>query len=367
MYKRPLVLGRGAHPLSPALGIETAVDDVGVNTGNLFFAESTFRGLTGCRRSSYQFSQDDLSGCDCIVITAANWLMPYWDFSDLVSRVEATTLPVFVIGVGAQADDDTSIPQVASPTLRLMSVASERSTTISTRGQFSADVLRHYGIDNVRVTGCPSMLLAGKSGPAPIRDNSPTSWDTVVLHGTRHLVFASEPAQRQIYRFAMQVDANIVLQSELSDMYLSLGQWPADDVISNDIRSRVREEYGAPVDVVSRYLRQRSSVFFDVDNWINYLKGKDFCLGSRVHGTIAALLAGVPSVLLTHDSRTSEMANSMRLPSLNLADFDFDIKISPSQYIDHSKQDIFRQYYPEYRRNFLSFFHENGLNWNEDL
>ncbi len=42
--------------------------------------------------------------------------------------------------------------------LRLMKIASEWSDYISVRGDYSAEVLAHYGIDNVTITGCPSLL-----------------------------------------------------------------------------------------------------------------------------------------------------------------------------------------------------------------
>jgi len=39
-----------------------------------------------------------------------------------------------------------------------MKIASERSASISVRGEYSAEVLAHYGIDNVTSTGCPSLV-----------------------------------------------------------------------------------------------------------------------------------------------------------------------------------------------------------------
>ncbi|CAN5792651.1 hypothetical protein BH18ACT13_BH18ACT13_17120 [soil metagenome] len=39
-----------------------------------------------------------------------------------------------------------------------MKIASEWSDSISVRGDYSAEVLAHYGIDNVTITGCPPLL-----------------------------------------------------------------------------------------------------------------------------------------------------------------------------------------------------------------
>ena len=51
--------------------------------------------------------------------------------------------------------------------------------------------------------------------------------------------------------------------------------------------------------------------------WINDLQAYDLSVGTRVHGYIAAVLAGIPSVMLCHDSRTRELAQWFDLPRLD--------------------------------------------------
>ena len=62
--------------------------------------------------------------------------------------------------------------------------------------------------------------------------------------------------------------------------------------------------------------------FLDPPPWFAFLAGRDFAFGSRIHGTIAALIAGTPAVVLAHDSRTLELARYFDIPHRLLRDVD---------------------------------------------
>jgi hypothetical protein len=59
--------------------------------------------------------------------------------------------------------------------------------------------------------------------------------------------------------------------------------------------------------------------------WIRFLAGMDFVFGSRIHGNLAGLIAGTPSFVLAHDSRTLELARYFEIPHLRLPDVDPDV------------------------------------------
>jgi polysaccharide pyruvyl transferase WcaK-like protein len=58
--------------------------------------------------------------------------------------------------------------------------------------------------------------------------------------------------------------------------------------------------------------------FSSAPDWITAMMGRDLVLGTRLHGTMAALAAGTPAAIITHDSRTSELATTMHLPRLTM-------------------------------------------------
>ena len=51
----------------------------------------------------------------------------------------------------------------------------------------------------------------------------------------------------------------------------------------------------------------------------------DFSFGTRIHGNIAALLAGTPACVLAHDSRTLEIARYFEIPHRSLRELPADI------------------------------------------
>jgi len=63
-------------------------------------------------------------------------------------------------------------------------------------------------------------------------------------------------------------------------------------------------------------LHQRDQIRFPLDpkTWVQYLREFDFAFGTRIHGIVAAILAGTPAMLLAHDSRTLELADYHSIP-----------------------------------------------------
>ncbi len=73
---------------------------------------------------------------------------------------------------------------------------------------------------------------------------------------------------------------------------------------------------GVPVTLEHPLIRQnRVRFFLDPKAWFAHLANYDFSFGTRIHGNIAALLAGTPALLLAHDSRTLELAHYSRDPA----------------------------------------------------
>jgi hypothetical protein len=64
----------------------------------------------------------------------------------------------------------------------------------------------------------------------------------------------------------------------------------------------------------------RVRFYLDPWPWITDLRDVDFSFGTRIHGTIAALIAGTPAVVLAHDSRTLELARHFGIPCRQMTD-----------------------------------------------
>lgn len=362
MLKKPLVVGVGQVPRwSNSDTVSGVLNILGENSGNMMFTESIMRSLYNSKRSSFAIPDESLEDRDCIVLAAANWINEFEDFSWLANRLEQIDLPVFLIGVGAQSDLDHEIPDVPIGTQRLLKISSDRSNLISARGEFTCDVLNKLGIYNVVPTGCPSMLLAGRAGPKFVKQ---ANLDNVLLHSTRHGFNRANSFQTWLYREAMRNDWSILLQSEHADIYYALDKTGNPEIISK-ADPILKEVYGTDnIDIIAKFLRDRGVFFSGYENWISGMERYTFCIGSRIHGTVASIISGTPSVLIAHDSRTLELASAMHIPYILSKDIIEGKELPLEKMIEIYENSKSFSKYGIYFNNYLDFFEKNGLSHN---
>lgn len=331
---------------------------MGNNSGNMLFSEALYYVLDGARRSTYHFEPYELEGRDSIVVAAANWMDDYSDFGFLAERFEKIDLPVFLIGLGAQPIGGKQIPVLKPGTEKLIRIAAERSHALAVRGPFSAEVLEHYGVKNVTVTGCPSLLLSG-STVFPVRRAANVGVEDLALLSTRHLMYQADPFNKALYKTALDAQADVIFQSELYDLYYSdvhIGEQAPEDL------DRVlAEAYGSPTEAVAAYLRGHGKFFYDLKTWLEYAAAKKLMIGTRFHGAITSLLAGTPAVLIAHDARTTEMAETMFIPHVRQEAVDPSSIDSLLGLYDEEAIGRFEHGYSAYRENFQRFFEAAGL------
>ncbi|MGB5762637.1 MAG: hypothetical protein WBM58_08830, partial [Sedimenticolaceae bacterium] len=89
-----------------------------------------------------------------------------------------------------------------------------------------------------------------------------------------------------------------------------------------------------------------------------------FTLGTRLHGVIASLLAGTPAVLISHDSRTEEMAAFAGIPSVRGRDLLESQSINIQSIIESADFEQFNTRQQQYFANFRDFFEANNVGHN---
>ncbi len=361
MYKAPMVVGVRQLPRwSETTTLEDALLYLGQNTGNMMFTEALLRVIQGAEWGSFALEPSQLEGHDAIVLAAANWINSYDDFGWLADRLEKTKLPVILIGVGAQASTGMEIPVVKPGTLRLLKIVEERSVSIAARGEFSCEVLDKYRFKNTVATGCPSLMLAGPAGPK-MRIPEQISLQGACIHSTRHFFQAADGFQDYLYRQAFKHDIDIILQSELADMYYVLDK-PRDAAVEQRAAETVMRAYGSDDPVaVQAYLRRRGHVFMNYEDWVAFMKTKAFCFGTRIHGTVASIVAGTPATLIVHDSRTLEMAKAMAIPYVMSSDISTATDQAPQDLLLPEAIQRLIASFPKYYAKYLAFLAGNML------
>jgi polysaccharide pyruvyl transferase WcaK-like protein len=250
----------------------------------------------------------------------------HFNYANAIKTIESIDAPVATIALGAQAKrpdphflDD--IPEART----FAHMLSERSTSISVRGEFTAAVLESLGVTNVRVTGCPSIFysLSAPSVSIPETLRGEGRRLGVSIHtGLRNGIFCRNP------RAAMRMHGRVLsyaLQSAASMSFFEQGV-PTEHAVANetlDMAERLRaaetilERFPRaalrPSDLVNHMVSVRS-----VEEWLDRAGELDAMIGFRFHGNMVALTQGVPCFYYVYDTRLSEFCQLYRLPHMGV-------------------------------------------------
>lgn len=317
---RVLFVGAPVDPVQPGNYI-ARFEATGQNTGNLLIGHGLRRQIA-YSSYSYGVERDPASvdhEFDLVAVAAANFIYKGFDLGGLADFLEANTRPMVVVGLGAQmpsnANAEIEIPEGSK---RFLKVISERCVDIGVRGEFTADVLSRLGVNNTTITGCPSYYW-NLDGHAEIQKKEWHPYFKVSVNGSRNVYDhsydpeAAKSAESELIRFAQRYRHDYVLQNEFPEFDVLFGNASEQSYQDLSTLSR-RHDLRISPEHYAAYVRAHCKAFFDVDEWASFIKTKDLSIGSRFHGNLIALLNGVPAILIAHDSRTTEMAEFMKIP-----------------------------------------------------
>lgn len=308
-------------PNSAFLTTEELFRDVGGNTGNLAFQYAIYNQLAGVGTVvnwGAPPAQIDRAG-RIGVLPAANQLGKHVDYATLAERFsQLRSTRLVMIGLGAQSGLDGKIPEVSSGTLRWMQEIAARSPAgapnISVRGEFTRQVLEHYGMgDRAVVLGCPSLFI----------NPDPALGQRIAAKGTdfRRVAVA---AGHESWMHLASIEASLGrLVTATSGSYVGQHALPMMQLTRGEARLMDRDRLLACRDYVCpgmdyedfvEWSRRHGRLFTDVHCWMEHYRLFDLVIGARIHGVMLALQAGVPGICIAHDSRTQELCEVMKVP-----------------------------------------------------
>lgn len=295
----------------------------GNNTGNMLFTNAVWSQIEGPKiRQSFLFDPEEINTtCRALVFPAANWFGAHLDFAEFADRVQQLDIPVILVGLGAQDPDYSGELNVPEGTVRFVRAVSERCHSISVRGEYTKQKLADYGIQNVEVTGCPSLYPADTAQTDELLMRSAENISgAVLLHSTRYWsdkAFIDTPSlHRELFRLAYQTGTDLLFQSEPEEISL-LVDAKEKPAVDDRLKSALQRIYQADDwSDLEAFIQCNGQVFFDLPSWRNALMSYSCAFGTRLHATIMALNSGLPAVLACHDSRTREMSEFAGIPSV---------------------------------------------------
>ena len=360
------IIRAGKNPFLAASAIETLNSNLTMtNVGNLLFQHAFIRSIhsadTNVITVQDQVMPDETidkinKNIDAVYLPFANAFRPTFrgGLHNWIQMIDKIKVPVVVVGIGAQCATDNALLELTpiNDDVRLFcSKVLSKSQSIGVRGEFTANYLNDLGIKNVDIVGCPSMFYHGKHLPqAALR--------------------LPEEMAKIAFNFSPQSPANLGavnthVDHELTEIRSLMRHMPDTtfDYFAQDTSELAHQIWGTKQVTLSSmcdelaHVRTRYPV--DVHQWITDLQAYDLSIGTRIHGCIAAVLAGIPSVMLCHDSRTRELAQWFDLPRLDKSDGAYSLTVDRiSECLQASKmQAVFQDRYQTY----IGFLKKNKI------
>lgn len=288
---------------------------IGTNAGNLIFLQAAWKILsppgveiTPDRLQVNPADADEINErFDAYVIPLANAFR--LSFEPILIRmtrlIERLRIPVVILGVGAQSNLRYELDRLLpiEPSVRaFVSAVLDRAPSIGVRGELTEAYLAGLGFRDVEVIGCPSMFLWGPDLHVAKRAARLDGDARVALNVSPYVRAMGPIVASHVERYP-----NLAyIPQDLDTLHLLL--W-------GESRKAAAETSDIPVHS-SHPLFRDNRVRFYVEPWpwIADLRAFDFAFGTRIHGNIAAILAGTPAYVLAHDSRTLELVRYFGIP-----------------------------------------------------
>lgn len=338
-------------------------DVIATNAGNLIFSDATHKllltGNTEVVSNRFTYDPSDAGRIneeyDAFVIPLANAFRPSFEgaLKKLTRLIQQLTIPVTVLGVGAQTGlgyDPARLRPIEDSVKRFVSAVLDRSPSIGVRGEFTEQYLGGLGFSDVDVIGCPSMFMNGGTFEVQKRLPALTADSRIAVnasHSARGVgdvggILAAAHARypRLLYVAQNLVDAELLYWGDLSE--------------ASDLHHSMPVRRTHPL-----FRENKVRVFLDPITWIEELRAYDFSFGTRIHGNIAALLAGTPATVLCHDSRTLELCRYFDIPYRMISEVPSDI--DPAVLYEEADFGRLTNGHKERWDRFTGFLDRNGL------
>jgi hypothetical protein len=309
------------------LSFDDLYNAIGCNTGNLIFTNAVYDMIIDAKQIGFNQSSEFINENFLkLVIPAANWIgidkKTDERLGNLANIIKQLKIPVVVIGLGVQSNDhdDNFYKYIGEGTLNFIKSISEKSVSISLRGEYTANVFKKLGISNICVTGCPSLQKI--YNPKIKKNLEQFNTSKILLYPTRYWIDSnflnSSSLNKDIFSYAFKNKIKINLQSESEEMAY-LNSYPE---IFEKREKQLLEIYNAEnLLILKKYVDNYAYCFFDINEWIASIQNFNFGFGTRLHSTIMMINSGVPAVLACHDSRTHEVAEFANIPMVSAKDF----------------------------------------------
>lgn len=214
-------------------------------------------------------------------------------------------IPIYVIACGVQADSYDNLEEVCEaikePATNFIRAVYNSGGEFALRGYFTKEFFDRLGFHSAVVTGCPSLYQVGRMLSISKKSVQISDFAPIVNGKLKDCVSYLE--EYPLGQFFDQHTYWELIYGKDSKQFCSVA----------DVRMLIRKYSLKEIEML---VKNRVKLFPDMENWRNYIrkKGFQFSFGSRIHGNIMPILAGIPAVVYACDARTREMAEFFDIP-----------------------------------------------------
>jgi len=330
---------------------------IGRNNGNLIFGMAAHK-LFSTNDTVVEANRYKINGAmaakvnaeyDGFILPLANAFRPGFEaeLARTTDFIEKLKIPFLMLSGGAQLplDGDPAGLKKIEPTVkRFARAVLEKSSALTVRGELTAEYLRSLGFKDVLVVGCPSMTMNGRghqvSRPDTLAEGCPIAYNVQTNNP-----FGSD--------LVMDAESNFdatYMPQDLATLEFML--WGTSPYVGHDPRMPLDRSH-------SQFTEGKAQFHLDAPVWMRRMADMNFSFGPRIHGNIAAILAGTPGIVLAHDGRTLELTRYHGIPAIDLTTEEAPTNVNEL----YEKADFseFNRGHAERFDRLTDFVHENGF------
>lgn len=263
-------------------------------------------------------------------------------YADIAEKLE---MKIIALSLGLQdyLEAPSSLSDLHPSVIKLLNIVKDRSKLIGVRGHYTASILYRLGYKNVVPIGCPSVYW-NMNQDLKIKKTTSFSKPLIVYH--RSLA----------HHFSKLLNNIDILGQDYEDELIFTNNLMNDDTLKKIIYTYY-EKTGDRSEMY-KIIENKGIFHKNFNDWLDTIKTHDFILGPRLHGCIAALIHGIPAVLIPRDVRIKEISEFYSIPTIN-----FEQLITENLSDIYSKTDYtdFNRRYKLRYRNYIEFLNENEL------
>lgn len=226
-------------------------------------------------------------------------------YTELIKKLK---IPVYVIGIGLQADyyDEISIlaEEIQVPVKNFLSAIYEKGGELALRGYATKELLDKIMPNTAVVTGCPSMYQMGPNLKIDLKKVAKEDFIPAINGNLTYLEKINMLNCFEKYQDSIYFD-----QDEFAELMYFNNKSSKIDFVQMLRLLNSKTYLGLQL-----FCKNRIKLIYDIPVWMQYLKNFTYSCGSRIHGNIIAILAGIPATVIVRDARTRELAEYFAIP-----------------------------------------------------